>query len=63
VTAEEVMFQCGKALKRSKLWSGEYCVERSAFPSLGQIIAEQTGQCSVEEADAKIASDYVHKLY
>jgi len=63
VTVEEVMFQCGKALKRSKLWSGEYRIERSAFPSLGQIIAEQTGQCSVEEADAKIASDYVHKLY
>ncbi|MEJ1935544.1 pyridoxamine 5'-phosphate oxidase family protein, partial [Nostoc sp. NIES-2111] len=42
VSVDEVFFQCGKALKRSKLWSGEYRVERKAFPSLGKIISEQT---------------------
>jgi hypothetical protein len=63
VTVEEVFFQCGKALKRSKLWSAEHRVERKAFPSLGKIIAEQTGQCSAEDAEAAIESDYVHKLY
>lgn len=63
VSVDEVFFQCGKALKRSKLWSNDYRIERSSFPSLGRIIAEQTGQCSAEEADARIASDYVDKLY
>jgi uncharacterized protein len=63
VSVEEAFFQCGKALKRSKLWGGDYRIERKSFPTLGKIIAEQTGQCSVEEAEAKIESDYVHKLY
>jgi PPOX class probable FMN-dependent enzyme len=63
VSVDEAFFQCGKALKRSKLWSDDYRIERKSFPTLGKIIAEQTGHCSAEEADAKIESDYVNKLY
>jgi PPOX class probable FMN-dependent enzyme len=63
ITVEEAFFHCAKALKRAKLWDAGRQVARSSFPSLGQIMADHTGQCSAEEADTKIASDYVHKLY
>jgi uncharacterized protein len=63
ITVEEAFFHCGKALKRSRFWSSEGHVERKTFPSLGKIIADQTGQCSAADADARIDSDYVNKLY
>jgi len=63
VQVKEAFFHCGKALKRSQLWSAGNHVERRTFPTLGQIIAEQTGQCSSEEAEARIESDYRLKLY
>ena len=41
VTIESLYFHCAKAIMRGKLWSGEYKVERSILPSLGQILKEQ----------------------
>jgi len=43
VRAEEVFLHCAKALMRSKLWSEANRVERSALPTIGQMIAEQSG--------------------
>ena len=63
IAVQEAFFHCGKALKRSHLWSAERRIERSAFPSLGRIIADQTGQCSADEADALIENSYRVKLY
>lgn len=42
VTADRVYFQCAKALIRSRLWSSEAQVPRSALPSSGQILQEIT---------------------
>jgi uncharacterized protein len=63
ITVAEAFFHCGKALKRARLWHPEEHVDRNSFPSLGRIVAEQTGHCSADEAEAWIASDYEHKLY
>ena len=63
ITVEEAFFHCGKALKRSRFWSPDGHLERGAFPTLGRVISDQTGQCTAEEADARIASDYVKALY
>ncbi len=38
VTAEKVYFQCPKALVRSRLWSAEAQIPRSALPSSGEIL-------------------------
>jgi hypothetical protein len=38
----EAYFHCGKALMRSNLWSKETQVERSVFPSISQVIHDQT---------------------
>ncbi len=42
VTVREAYFHCGKALMRSRLWSQEVRVERTSFPSIGEVIHDQT---------------------
>jgi len=64
VTAEEVYFHCGKALIRSDLWNPEKQVARSAFPSLGIVIADQIGQTvAAEEAERATEESYRTRLY
>ena len=68
VTVDEVFFHCAKALKRSKLWDSSQHVKKTDFPSLAQIILDQT--CEVEpaaelvaETDAQIEHAYKTNLY
>jgi len=65
VTVREAFFHCGKALIRSKLWTGEYAVERSALPPYGQILKDQiaTMEESAEQVQASVAEAYRTKLY
>ena len=70
VSVDEVFFHCAKALKRSKFWDPKQFLDRSALPSLGRIILDQTsatGKCEsdgkVEEADRFIEDNYVTGLY
>jgi PPOX class probable FMN-dependent enzyme len=63
IEVREVFFHCGKALIRSHLWDPATQVERSVFPSLGTIIAEQTQAMPEPEADALVEHGYRTKLY
>lgn len=63
VEVEEIFFHCGKALMRSKLWDPATRVERSTFPTLGRIIAEQTRRIEVEEAETMMEEAYRTRLY
>jgi PPOX class probable FMN-dependent enzyme len=63
VTADEIFFHCGKALKRSGLWSAEAQIERKDFPTLGEIVARQTRLISKEEGEAYVAESYAKRLY
>lgn len=63
VEIEEAFFHCAKALIRSRLWDPARQVERSSFPTLGAIVAEQTQVMSVEAADANIEEAYRSRLY
>ncbi|SHN79726.1 pyridoxamine 5'-phosphate oxidase family protein [Bradyrhizobium erythrophlei] len=42
IEVSEAYFHCGKALMRSKLWSRDTQVEREVFPSISQVIHDQT---------------------
>ena len=42
ISVSEAYFHCGKALMRSRLWTKEAQVERSVFPSISQVIHDQT---------------------
>ena len=63
ITVEEAFFHCAKALMRARLWSPEAQVERTCFPSLGRILAEQTGAVSVAEAERSTEEAYRTRLY
>ena len=47
VTVEEAFLHCAKALIRARLWDADAQVERSCFPTYGQVLADQ-----IEGADA-----------
>jgi predicted pyridoxine 5'-phosphate oxidase superfamily flavin-nucleotide-binding protein len=38
ISLDEVIFHCGKALKRAGLWDQTRQVDRAAFPSYAQVI-------------------------
>jgi uncharacterized protein len=42
IVVQEAYFHCGKALMRAKLWSREDHIERAAFPSISEVIHDQT---------------------
>ncbi|MCV6601798.1 MAG: pyridoxamine 5'-phosphate oxidase family protein [Cohaesibacter sp.] len=42
IQVREVYFQCAKALMRSRLWAGDYAIERKDFPAMGEIMKAHT---------------------
>ena len=63
IRIDEAFFHCAKALKRSRLWDPAAQIERSAFPTLGRIIADQQTQFDVADAEARIETAYRDRLY
>jgi uncharacterized protein len=61
IAVQEVYFHCGKALMRSRLWAQDAQVERSSFPSIGEIIHDQTA-LGEPEAQAVIEARYRTQL-
>src|ERR1700712_2513658 len=58
IDVREAYFHCGKALMRSRLWSPEARVERSGFPSISQVIHDQT---SLGEPESQAAVEARNK--
>ena len=63
VRVTEAFFHCGKAAIRSGLWDAARQVPRTAFPTLGQVIADQTRLTTAAEADTSIETAYRDRLY
>ena len=63
VEVDEVFLHCPKALVRSHLWNPEHHVDRSRFPSLGQMLADQIEGVDAGEADSQLEHDIKEKLY
>jgi uncharacterized protein len=61
IDVHEAYFHCGKALMRSKLWSGDTQVEREIFPSIGEIIHDQTS-LGEREDQAAVEARYKTQL-
>lgn len=58
IGVEEAYLHCAKALMRSKLWAADYRIERSRFPSMGQMIKEQSGSAEPAETQADAVVRY-----
>jgi PPOX class probable FMN-dependent enzyme len=64
VSVREAFLHCGKALLRSKLWDEAAKVDRSALPSYGQMLKDQTQvRDTVEQIDASVEDGYKNRLY
>jgi len=61
IEVRESYFHCGKALMRSKLWSQDSRVERAAFPSIAEVIHDQT-KLGEPEPQAVVAARYETQL-
>jgi len=65
VDIEEAFLQCPKALKRSRLWDAATWPERTALPTLAQILYDQMPMpdVTVEALDAAFEQGYRERLY
>jgi uncharacterized protein len=62
VAVQEVYLHCAKAFMRSRLWSAASHVPRSALPTMGQMIADQTGIDVPAETQEEMARRYAPDL-
>jgi len=63
VDVHTVFLHCAKALMRSKLWSADVQVERSALPSMGQMLRDHTGSKGPLETQDDMVQRYKESLY
>jgi len=64
VTIGEAFFHCGKALIRSRLWQGDYKIQRSELPPYGEILKDQIATSeTAEQIEISIQNGYRNKLY
>src|SRR6201987_5745571 len=61
IDVHEAYFHCGKALMRSRLWSKEAQVQRTAFPSISEVIHDQT-KSGEAESQAEVEARYKTQL-
>ena len=64
VKIDNVFFHCAKAVIRSKLWDPETPIQRTEFPTFGEIVRDQRApDGDPAEIDARLQSDYRTSLY
>jgi uncharacterized protein len=66
VTITQQYMHCGKAFRRSGLWSVGEWPDRSALPSLGSVLRDQLpglGRVPVEQLDQMLESDYAATMW
>ena len=51
VTVEEAFLHCGRALIRSRVWDPEVQIDRSDYPTYGQVLADQIAGADAMEID------------
>jgi len=61
IDVHEAYFHCGKALMRARLWSKDAQVERAVFPSISQVIHDQT-KLGAAEPQAQVEARYQTQL-
>jgi PPOX class probable FMN-dependent enzyme len=62
VTVREAYLHCAKALMRSKLWDAGRQVLRSALPTMGEMIKDQTRDEAPAESQAQMLARYAEDL-
>lgn len=63
VTVEEAFLHCAKALIRARLWDSESQIERSCYPTYGQVLSDQIAGANAREIDAGEAESARTELF
>ena len=63
VTVEEAFLHCGRSLIRSRLWDAEVQIDRSSFPTYGQVLADQIKGADAAEIDTSEDEANREQLY
>ena len=62
ITVEEAYLHCARAVWRADLWNADKHIDRKAFPSMGQMLADQIKGYDAEQTD-RLIEENRHKLY
>ncbi len=62
IGVEEAYLHCAKALMRSRLWAPESRVARSALPTMGRMINDQSGIVGEPESQEQMVARYARDL-
>ncbi|MBB1486343.1 pyridoxamine 5'-phosphate oxidase family protein [Oceanospirillum sp. D5] len=62
VKVKEVFLHCAKAFMRSRLWSADARIERSDFPTMGQMLNDQLGDAAKPESQQEMEARYLASL-
>lgn len=63
VTVEEAFLHCSKALIRGKIWDMNAQIDRSNYPTYGQVLADQIADTDAAEIDAGEEESVRTELY
>lgn len=64
VRIDDVFFHCAKAVIRSKLWDPDTPIQRSKFPTYGEIVRDQRAPgADPADINADLQNDYKTRLY
>ena len=63
VTVEEAFLHCGRALIRSRVWDPEVQIDRSCYPTYGQVLADQIRGADARAIDASEDEANRERLY
>ena len=63
VTVEEAFLHCGRALIRSRIWDADAQIDRSSYPTYGQVLADQIAGADAREIDADEDEANRERLY
>jgi len=62
VSVSEAYLHCAKALMRARVWHGDSRVDRSALPTMGEMIKDQIGSEEPAESQAAMLARYAGDL-
>jgi predicted pyridoxine 5'-phosphate oxidase superfamily flavin-nucleotide-binding protein len=62
VRVAEAYLHCSKAFMRSRLWKADAQVERTALPTMGQMIHDQMGLATAPESQSEMLARYQAQL-
>ena len=62
LAVDAAYLHCAKALMRSRLWQADAQLPRASLPTMGQMIADQTGMAGPHETDEAMRKRYAPDL-